>query len=124
MKVLVFIDGNCRFCRFCAKILRRMCGDKIQIEYQGSSLFQSYVLKYPDAKWGTDSIKVVDHDQVWIKSQAVRAVLQLAPWYYQVFQVFFILPDKLLDQGYDFIAKNRLIWGKSVDACEINDFVK
>ncbi|MHA8055443.1 thiol-disulfide oxidoreductase DCC family protein [Aquirufa nivalisilvae] len=124
MKIPVFIDGNCRFCRFCAKILRRMCGDKIQIEYQGSLLFQSSVAKYPHSNWEIDSIKVLYGEKVWIKSQAVKVVLQLAPWYYQILRVFFILPDKLLDKGYDFIAKNRLIWGKSVDECEINDFAK
>lgn len=124
MKVPVFIDGNCRFCRFCAKVLKSMCGDKILIDYQGSSAFQEAVSKNPDDKWEIDSIKVLYQGRVWIKSQAVNIVLQLAPWYYQIFRVFFLLPDKVLDKGYDFIAKNRLIWGKSVDACEINDFAK
>ncbi|CAM4323905.1 DUF393 domain-containing protein [Cytophagaceae bacterium 50C-KIRBA] len=119
MKSPIFIDGNCRFCRFCAKVLRRMCGDKIQIEFQGSSLYQTYVLKYPDPLWEVDSIKIVQKDKVWVKSQAIERVLYLAPWYYQILRIFFLLPSRVLDKGYDFIAKNRLIWGKSVDACEL-----
>lgn len=119
MKTPIFIDGNCRFCRFCAKVLRYMCGEKIQIEFQGTDVYQSYVLKYPHPNWEVDSIKMVRGNQVLIKSKAVEYVLSLAPWYYQIFQIFFFLPSRILDKGYDFIAKNRLIWGKSVDACEL-----
>lgn len=124
MKTPIFIDGNCRFCRFCAKVLRQMCGDKIQIEFQGSELYQSYVMKFPDSNWEVDSIKMVHKDAVLIKSIAIKQILSLAPWYYQILRIFFFLPSGLLDRGYDFIAKNRLIWGKAVDACEISDYAK
>ncbi|RXK47127.1 thiol-disulfide oxidoreductase DCC family protein [Aquirufa rosea] len=119
MKTAVFIDGNCRFCRFCAKILAGMCGEKIQIDFQGSPHFLDSIEKHPHANWVVDSIKVLWNDQVFIKSRAIEILVHLAPWYYQGLRIFFFLPYAFLDRAYDFVAKNRLIWGSSVDACEL-----
>jgi predicted DCC family thiol-disulfide oxidoreductase YuxK len=42
-----------------------------------------------------------------------------AHWYFQPLRIVFLLPAGLLDKGYDWVAKNRLFWGKSVDDCAI-----
>ncbi len=111
MDGIVLIDGNCRFCRFASKLLKRMVTGDLPIIPETS--FTDFIL--PDI----DSIKwVVGHD-VYVKSDALSRILVNAHWYFQPLRIVFLLPTRLLDIGYDWVAKNRLFWGKSVDDCAI-----
>ena len=111
MDGIVLIDGNCRFCCFASKLLKRMVTGDLPVIPETS--FTDFIL--PDI----DSIKwVVGHD-VYVKSDALSRILVNAHWYFQPLRVAFFLPASLLDKGYDWVAKNRLFWGKSVDDCAI-----
>lgn len=66
-----------------------------------------------------DSIKWVVGKKVYVKSDAIARILVRAHWYFQPLRILFLLPTRLLDMGYDWVAKNRLFWGKSVDDCAI-----
>ena len=66
-----------------------------------------------------DSIKWVVGEEVYVKSEAISRILVQAHWYFQPIRIVFLLPTRLLDLGYDWVAKNRLFWGKSVDDCAI-----
>lgn len=66
-----------------------------------------------------DSIKWVVGKEVYVKSDAIARILVRAHWYFQPLRIVFLLPTRLLDKGYDWVAKNRLFWGKSVDDCSI-----
>ena len=66
-----------------------------------------------------DSIKWVEEKEVYVKSDAIARILVRAHWYFQPLRIVFLLPTRLLDKGYDWVAKNRLFWGKSVDDCAI-----
>ena len=66
-----------------------------------------------------DSIKWVEGKEVYVKSDAIARILVRAHWYFQPLRIVFLLPTRLLDMGYDWVAKNRLFWGKSVDDCAI-----
>ena len=111
MDGIVLIDGNCRFCRFSSKLLKRMVSGELQIIPETS--FTEFTL--PDI----DSIKWVVGHNVYVKSDALSRILVNAHWYFQPLRVVFFLPTSLLDKGYDWVAKNRLFWGKSVDDCAI-----
>ncbi len=54
-----------------------------------------------------------------MKSDALSRILVHSHWYFQPLRIVFFLPTRLLDVGYDWVAKNRLFWGKSVDDCAI-----
>ncbi|MCZ2478132.1 DUF393 domain-containing protein [Aquirufa antheringensis] len=111
MDGIVLIDGNCRFCCFASKLLKRMVTGDLPVIPETS--FTDFIL--PDI----DSIKwVVGHD-VYVKSDALSRILVNAHWYFQPLRLVFLLPASLLDKGYDWVAKNRLFWGKSVDDCAI-----
>lgn len=111
MDGIVLIDGNCRFCCFASKLLKRMVTGDLPVIPETS--FTDFIL--PDI----DSIKwIVGHD-VYVKSDALSRILVNAHWYFQPLRLFFLLPAGLLDKGYDWVAKNRLFWGKSVDDCAI-----
>ena len=111
MDGIVLIDGNCRFCRFASKLLKRMVSGDLPIIPETS--FTEFTL--PDI----DSIKWVIGHNVYVKSDAISRILVNAHWYFQPLRIVFLLPTRLLDVGYDWVAKNRLFWGKSVDDCAI-----
>ena len=111
MDGIVLIDGNCRFCRFSSKLLKRMVAGELPIIPETS--FTEFTL--PDI----DSIKWVVGHNVYVKSDALSRILVNAHWYFQPLRVVFFLPASLLDKGYYCVAKNRLFWGKSVDDCAI-----
>ena len=111
MDGIVLIDGNCRFCRFAAKLLKRMVLGDLQIIPETS--FKEFTL--PDI----DSIKWVVGRDVYVKSDAISRILANSHWYFQPLRVVFLVPSFILDKGYDWVAKNRLFWGKSVDDCAI-----
>ncbi|MFD3408751.1 DCC1-like thiol-disulfide oxidoreductase family protein [Aquirufa sp. HETE-83D] len=111
MDGIVLIDGSCRFCRFASKLLKRMVAGKLQIIPETS--FISFALP------AIDSIKWVVGEEVYMKSDAISRILVNAHWYFQPIRIVFLLPESLLDKVYDWVAKNRLFWGKSVDDCAI-----
>jgi predicted DCC family thiol-disulfide oxidoreductase YuxK len=111
MDGIVLIDGNCRFCRFASKLLKRMVLGDLQIIPETS--FKEFTL--PDI----DSIKWVVGRDVYVKSDAISRILANSHWYFQPLRVVFLLPSFILDKVYDWVAKNRLFWGKSVDDCAI-----
>jgi predicted DCC family thiol-disulfide oxidoreductase YuxK len=111
MDGIVLIDGNCRFCRFASKLLKRMVLGDLQILPETS--FKEFTL--PEI----DSIKWVVGRDVYVKSDAISRILANSHWYFQPLRVVFLVPSFILDKGYDWVAKNRLFWGKSEDDCAI-----
>lgn len=111
MDGIVLIDGNCRFCRFSSKLLKKMVAGELPIIPETS--FTEFTL--PEI----DSIKWVVGSEVYVKSDALSRILVNAHWYFQPIRIVFLLPSFILDKGYDWVAKNRLFWGKSVDDCAI-----
>jgi predicted DCC family thiol-disulfide oxidoreductase YuxK len=84
-----------------------------------------YELEYSDIQnrfnpsdWAVDSIKLIVGNQLFMKSKAIAALLAEAHWYFQPLRIFFLLPTSLMDAIYDFIAKNRYLWGKEGN-CEV-----
>ena len=111
MDGIVLIDGNCRFCRFASKLLQRMVSADLHIMPETS--FSEFMLP------SIDSIKWVVGKDVYVKSDALSRILAHSHWYFQPLRLVFVLPASLLDKGNDWVAKNRLFWGKSVDDCAI-----
>jgi predicted DCC family thiol-disulfide oxidoreductase YuxK len=111
MDGIVLIDGGCRFCRFSSKLLKQMVAGDLQIIPETS--FSEFTL--PEIH----SIKWVVGTDVYVKSAAISRILAFSHWYFQPLRLVFLLPSSFLDKGYDWLAKNRLFWGKSVDDCAI-----
>lgn len=111
MDGIVLIDGGCRFCRFSSKLLKRMVAGNLLIIPETS--FKEFPLP------AIDSIKWVVGSDVFVKSDAISRILAFSHWYFQPLRLVFLLPASFLDKGYDWVAKNRLFWGKSVDDCAI-----
>lgn len=105
--MLVIIDGDCSFCRWASNILRRLCKPSLDIVPLDGVSEEVLLLWSTNPFWSIDSIKVVSAGRLYIKSQAVAEVLRTARWFAQPLRLIFLLPDALLDRGYDWVARNR-----------------
>ncbi len=105
--MIVLIDGDCSFCQWASKLLKRLC--KPGLEISNLSQVAPSILEAweADANWSVDSIKVISNGRMYIKSDAIAQVLKHGRWYAQPLRLVFLLPQKILDKGYDFIARNR-----------------
>lgn len=105
--MLVIIDGDCSFCRWASNLLRRLCKpglDIVPLEGVAEDVLMHWST---NPLWSIDSIKVISAGRLYIKSQAVSEVMRTARWYVQPLRLIFLLPDVLLDRGYDLLARNR-----------------
>ena len=114
----VIIDGDCRFCLGSTKILRRILVGELHVITQYDPEYIDFQNRFAPSDWAVDSIKLIEGDQLFMKSKAISALMVEAHWYFQPLRIFFLLPTGFLDAMYDFIAKNRYLWGKE-DNCEV-----
>lgn len=114
----VIIDGNCRFCLGSTKLLRRMLAVQLHVITQYDLEYLDLQNRFNPSDWAVDSIKLIVGDQLLMKSKAISALMVEAHWYFQPFRLVFLLPTSLLDAVYEFIAKNRYLWGKG-NNCEV-----
>jgi predicted DCC family thiol-disulfide oxidoreductase YuxK len=114
----VIIDGNCRFCLGSTKLLRRILAVQLHVITQFDHEYLVIQNRFNPADWAVDSIKLIIGDHLFLKSKAIAALLVEAHWYFQPLRIFFLLPTSLMDAIYDFIAKNRYLWGKG-NNCEV-----
>jgi predicted DCC family thiol-disulfide oxidoreductase YuxK len=117
--LVVFIDGDCGFCQWASGILRRISAEELAIYAQSTELCRSYQEKIPDSRWSLATVQVVTNGRLYIKSAAIAEVLKLAKWPFLPLRLVFLLPVKLLDRMYDFVAKHRYFFNGK-EACEIN----
>ena len=114
----VIIDGNCRFCLGSTKLLRRMLAVQLHVITHYDLEYSEIQNRFNPADWAVDSIKLIVGDQLFMKSQAISKLMVGAHWYFQPLRILFLMPTGLLDALYDFIAKNRYLWGKG-NNCEV-----
>lgn len=116
-KLIVVIDGDCQFCQFSARLLRKMVRQDMTILFQSDPLVTGLEKEIPSSNWAIDSIKLVQGSQVYIKSEAIALIFRDIRFVYQPLRLIFILPKALLDRVYDWVATNRYFWNR---ACSIN----
>lgn len=114
----VIIDGDCRFCLGSTKLLRRMLAVPLHVITQYNLEYADIQKQFAPSDWEVDSIKLIVGDQLFMKSQAISKLMVEAHWYFQPIRILFLFPTAFMDAIYDFIAKNRYLWGKG-GSCEI-----
>ena len=109
----VVIDGECNFCRFASRMLVKMSSLPLDIQFQQADIVKRWEGDLLHPLWEVDSIKVLKGPHIYVKSEAISILLKGAKWYFQPMRIIFILPRTFLDRGYDWIAKNRMLWGNT-----------
>ena len=105
---IVFYDGDCGFCN---KSVQLILNNERSPEIRFSALqsdfsrafFESRGLPEPDLS----TFYFYNGSKLYQKSAAAFRVLAYLKWYWQILQVFRIIPTFLADRVYDFIARRR-----------------
>jgi predicted DCC family thiol-disulfide oxidoreductase YuxK len=120
---IVVIDGNCQFCQFSVRILRKIISSDLTILAQHDSGVAALEKQFPSEFWSMDSIKLIKEQKVLIKSEAIAHLMREAKFIYQPLRIVFLLPKSILDRGYDWVARNRYFWNKTCSITSTADKV-
>ncbi|MBB1149910.1 MULTISPECIES: thiol-disulfide oxidoreductase DCC family protein [unclassified Myroides] len=122
-KKIVLFDGVCNLCDNVVKrVIEADHRDQFRFTSLDSELGQQILQQIGVDRSQTDSIVLYQPGEAYyIKSQAALMIAKyLGGWYY-LLTAFLVLPTKLADSLYDFIAKNRYKWYGKKDQCMIPD---
>lgn len=120
VKYIVFFDGVCTLCN--ESVDRLIKWDKNKVLRYAS--LQSNVAEVHLSKIFADgnqpnSIVLYENGEVFVKSDAVIRIGQLLGDIYSVSVLGKILPRRLRDALYDYIAKNRYKWFGKKETCRL-----
>jgi predicted DCC family thiol-disulfide oxidoreductase YuxK len=117
---IILFDGVCNFCNGTVNFLLKR--DKQQAflfaplqSARGQQLLEEYGLP----KENNASFILIDEGKVYQKSSAALRLTKRLPWYWKVFQVFYIIPPFIRNALYDLIARNRYKWFGKKEECMV-----
>ena len=121
-KHIIFFDGVCNMCNSFVRLI-------IKLDYKEQFIFcpisskkgQKIINKFNLELKNIDSILLLKNNKITLKSEAVIEILVSLSLLFRFFLILKILPPKLLDRQYDFIAKHRYkLFGRK-ESCIIPD---
>ena len=121
-KHIIFFDGACNMCNSFVRLI-------IKLDYKEQFIFcpisskkgQKIINKFSLDLKNIDSILLLKNNKITLKSEAVIEILVSLSLLFRFFLILKILPSKLLDLIYDFIAKYRYkLFGRK-ESCIIPD---
>ena len=121
-KHIIFFDGVCNMCNIFVRLI-------IKLDYKEQFIFcpisskkgQKIINKFNLELKNIDSIILFKNNKITLKSEAVIEILVSLSLLFRFFLILKILPSKLLDLIYDFIAKYRYkLFGRK-ESCIIPD---
>ncbi len=125
MKVLrsdhiIYFDGWCNLCtgvvRFIRKIDKREKFRYVSLQSAESEELLKF-LRFDQNE--VDSILYYENGEIYSKSEAFFHIMQKTGGVFMLLMVFRILPRKLTDKIYDFIARNRYKWFGKKSTCSL-----
>lgn len=120
MKRIILFDGVCNFCDASVQfIIKRdpaahFLFTSLQSE-KGLELTKKYAI--PE---DVDSLVLIENGKAFTKSSAALRIAKKMDGLWHLFFLFILVPRKIRDGVYNFVAKNRYKWfGKKEDACTL-----
>ncbi|MFD1207048.1 MULTISPECIES: DCC1-like thiol-disulfide oxidoreductase family protein [Sporosarcina] len=118
MKRIILFDGECNFCNKSVQfIIKRDPSAHFYFTSLQSETGERYRKQYkiPD---DIDSLVLIEKGKSYTKSAAALHIAKKLDGLWHLLFLFILVPRKLRDGVYDYIAKNRYKWfGKNEDAC-------
>jgi len=118
MKRIILFDGVCNFCDASVQfIIKRdpaahFLFTSLQSE-KGLELTKKYAI--PE---DVDSLVLIENGKAFTKSSAALRIAKKLDGLWHLFFLFILVPRKIRDSVYNYVAKNRYKWfGKKEDAC-------
>lgn len=120
-KKIVLFDGVCNLCdNLVNKVIAADRRDQFRFTSLDSELGQQILQQIGVDRAQTDSIVLyIPGEAYYVKSQAALMIAKYLGGWYTLLTFFLILPTKLADSLYDYIAKNRYKWYGKKDQCMI-----
>jgi predicted DCC family thiol-disulfide oxidoreductase YuxK len=107
--VLLF-DGVCNLCTGAVRfVVPRDPDGRIRFATLQSSVGQALLARH-DLPDDLDSVVLIEGDRAYTKSAAAIRVAELLGWPYRAATVARLLPRRLRDAAYEFVAANRYDW--------------
>lgn len=120
MKRVILFDGDCNFCDSSVQfIIKRdpaahFLFTSLQSE-KGLELTKQYAIPAE-----VDSLVLIENGKAFTKSSAALRIAKKLDGLWHLFFVFILVPRKIRDGVYDYVANNRYRWfGKKEDACTL-----
>jgi len=117
---IILYDGHCNLCNASLQFI---------IKRDKKKVFQFYPIQSKEAdllmskmfaeKLIPDSVILLSDGQLYTKSEAFFNILPKLGKAYHLFTVFKIIPRKLRDKIYDWIATNRYRWFGKQEQCAV-----
>ena len=122
-KKIIIFDGVCNLCNGAINfIIKRDKKDIFRFVSLQSNLGRQISNKIAVNQQEIDSIILFDPEEGFItKSEAAFKIANHLGIGYKLLSVFKIIPLKLRNNIYDFVAKNRYKWFGKTDACRLPD---
>ena len=107
-KAILFFDGDCPLCN---RVLTFILSNEIRADLVFSPLNASssdrWREAHPNMLMEEDSVYYFDGSNLYKKSTAVLKLLPKLRWYTGFLRLGWLLPLKLRDRCYDFVARHR-----------------
>lgn len=116
-KLIILYDGYCKLCNFSLQFIMKRDKNRI-FQYYPLQSKEAQSLVFENFSNGNfpDSVILIDDGEVYTKSTAFFKILPHLGNGYKLLLVFKVIPRKLRDKIYDWIAKNRYKWfGKKIE---------
>ncbi|MCL4129318.1 UNVERIFIED_CONTAM: hypothetical protein GTU68_005378 [Idotea baltica] len=119
-KGIIIFDGVCNLCNNWVQFV--IANDKANFFQFGnlqSDNSKKLIGAHPAHEIDLDSMVYIEKGKIYYKSKAALMILRKldAPWF--LLSLFIFLPQKLRDQVYDLVAKNRYNWFGKKKSCLI-----
>ena len=117
--MVIYFDGDCLLCNRAVHFISKHTKSKeTHFAPIGGFTYQLMIQEHPELAL-IDSIIVEADKLVYTKSSAVLLITKKLKWPYKILLIVSILPNSLLDKGYDFIARNRNQKTSNRETCKL-----
>ena len=120
-KNIILYDGYCKLCNFSLQFILKRDKKKVFRYYTIQSKEADHLLSMRFTVDNIpDSVILLTDGQLYTKSEAFFKILPHLGRGYNLIIVFKIIPRRLRDKIYDWIASNRYRWFGKRDQCKIH----
>ena len=115
---LLLFDGICNLCNTSINyIIKRDKRQLFKFASLQSDAAKQVLLQFNEKKYSIDSIILIYNNSIYYKSSAILKLFSIMGGIYSLSAIGYIIPKKLRDKLYDYIATNRYKWFGKRESC-------
>ncbi len=117
---ILLFDGVCNLCNgFVQFIIKQDKQQKLRFTSLQSEMAQQLLSQQITYLQSLDTVVLIDNGQIYTHSEAPLRIAQLLGGWWNLLLIGKVIPKKLRNQLYGFIAKNRYRWFGKQSTCWI-----